>query len=595
MNELDLVVCNHHIHRVLDISNDKILVIDCESLTMPKWISKALELEEIVSGDNEYNTPQYDSLSQAQKSLAHKRYTMIAPILPFVSDDYMRTHLIAKIADKENITKQTVRKYLCLYLAYQDIGRLVPLKNISKRPLSNDEKNFRWALNRYYYSPLKHTLIGSYTLMLKECYTTPNGQLREGYPPFHRYRYFFNKTKKLQSLYISRDGLSDYQRNHRPLLGDGVQEFAPSIGTGMLDSTILDIYLVNDAGQLVGRPILTTCIDAYTSLCCGYALTWEGGVYSLKSLMENIICDKVEHCKSLGICIEKDEWNCDKLPAILVTDKGREYTSCNFEQLADLGVSIINLPPFRPDLKSKVEQFFNVIQNLFKPHLKAYGVVEPNYQERGVQDYRQNACLTLNELETILVKCILYYNTKRVLDAKQYSQELFSDGVKPFSNEIWNHSLKHPGANLIEVSKEQLTLTMFPRGNGTFTRRGLVFKNLRYVANGFTERFLVGGECVVAYDPNQTSHIWLYENGEYTKFALIDKRFDNISFQEAKEQVHEEKAFTKTFEEECMQARIALVKDIETIANVHPKKQGVDASDVRATRRKERIKKRIEG
>ena len=52
----------------------------------------------------------------------------------------------------------------------------------------------------------------------------------------------------------------------------------------MLDATVCDIYLVDNSGNLVGRPILTTCIDAYSSLCCGYALTWEGGIYSLKKL-----------------------------------------------------------------------------------------------------------------------------------------------------------------------------------------------------------------------------------------------------------------------------------------------------------------------
>ena len=30
----------------------------------------------------------------------------------------------------------------------------------------------------------------------------------------------------------------------------------------MLDASILDVYLVNNAGQLVGRPILTLCVDA---------------------------------------------------------------------------------------------------------------------------------------------------------------------------------------------------------------------------------------------------------------------------------------------------------------------------------------------
>lgn len=48
----------------------------------------------------------------------------------------------------------------------------------------------------------------------------------------------------------------------------------------MLDGTVCDIYLVDDAGHLVGRPILLACVDAYTSFCYGYSLLWEGGVYS---------------------------------------------------------------------------------------------------------------------------------------------------------------------------------------------------------------------------------------------------------------------------------------------------------------------------
>lgn len=88
----------------------------------------------------------------------------------------------------------------------------------------------------------------------------------------------------MQNCYISRDGLKDYQRNHRPLLGDGVQEFS-SVGVGMLDATICDIYLVDDAGHLVGRPMLVACVDAYSSFCYGYSLLWEGGVYSLRNLM----------------------------------------------------------------------------------------------------------------------------------------------------------------------------------------------------------------------------------------------------------------------------------------------------------------------
>ena len=102
--------------------------------------------------------------------------------------------------------------------------------------------------------------------------------------------------------------MSYYQRNQRPLVGDGVQAFAPNVGVGMLDATVLDIYLINEAGGVVGRPILTVSVDAYSGLCCGYSLSWEGGTYSLRNLMLNIITDKVEHCKAFGIRRECQQW-----------------------------------------------------------------------------------------------------------------------------------------------------------------------------------------------------------------------------------------------------------------------------------------------
>ena len=89
-----------------------------------------------------------------------------------------------------------------------------------------------------------------------------HGNLVSDYPTFNQFRYFYRKHKKAENFFISREGLTAYQRNSRPLLGDGVQEFAPNIGTAMLDSTICDIYLVNEKGEIAGRPVLTAACDA---------------------------------------------------------------------------------------------------------------------------------------------------------------------------------------------------------------------------------------------------------------------------------------------------------------------------------------------
>ena len=131
----------------------------------------------------------------------------------------------------------------------------------------------------------------------------------------------------MENFHISRSGLTEYQRNSRPLLGDGVQEFAPVIGIAMLDSTICDIYLINEKGEIAGRPILTAACDANTSMCLGYLLSWENDTNSLKDLMLNILEDKVSFCKKKGIAITREQWDLHgKLPGVLVTDQGHEYT-----------------------------------------------------------------------------------------------------------------------------------------------------------------------------------------------------------------------------------------------------------------------------
>ena len=318
--------------------------------------------------------------------------------------------MIRSIAEHKTYSKQTIRNTLCLYLAYQDISVLAP-KPKKEKALTQDEKIMRWALNKFFYTKHQNTITTVYTMMLKERYTDAEGNLLP-HPSIYQFRYFYKKTKNLQNFYISREGMKKHQRNKRPLLGERVQEFASNVGVGMLDSTVCDLYLVNDRGELIGRPVLTACIDAYSSVCCGYSLGWEGGTYSLRGLMLNVISDKVVHCRKHGIDITEKEWDCKELPGTLITDKGSEYASENFEQLTDMGVSIINLPAYRPELKGSVEKFFDLVQSTYKPYLKGKGAIEPDFQERGSHDYRKDACLTLEQFEKILLYCILHYNTR---------------------------------------------------------------------------------------------------------------------------------------------------------------------------------------
>ena len=593
MKNNDIIKKDNTIYRVIDITDTKAFVIDCSKKSMPKWVDLTSLSSYSLCAEELQTLPDINELDMLSRKVAYERFTVISNILPFISDKNKRSTMILQTATDKGISRQTVCAYLWLYLVYQNISALAPKPKENEKALSETEKNINYALNKYFYNQDKNALSTAYTLMLKEKYCDSEGHLLKEYPSFYQFRYFYRKHRKMQNFYISRDGIKNYQRNNRPLLGNGIQDFAYSIGFGMLDSTICDIYLINTSGEIIGRPILTACVDSYSGLCCGYSLSWEGGVYSLRSLMLNVIADKVKWCKKFGIKIDKTDWNCDKLPSTLITDMGKEYASANFEQISDLGVTVINLPPYRPELKGMVEKFFDIIQNLYKPHLKGKGIIEPDFQERGGYDYRKDSCLTMNDFEKIIIRCIIHYNTKIIKENFPYTEKMIAEEIKPFSNCIWNYSMKQTGANLISTDNNTLILTLLPRTIGKFSRKGLVVNRLHYKNENYTEQYLSGGTVTVAYNPENVGEVWLIENGTYTPFELIETRFTSKSISEVKELQNKQQTIINENKPITLQAKIDLATHIETISS-HSQKGNADIKGIRANRQKERQKTHID-
>ena len=87
----------------------------------------------------------------------------------------------------------------------------------------------------------------------------------------------------------------------------------------------------------------------------------------------------------------------------------------------------------------------------------------PDYRERGATNYQEEACLTFDEFEQIVLRCIIYYNSKRVVENFPYTQEMLEAKVKPFANQIFEWGRNQLGANMIDVEPKKLILTLLPR------------------------------------------------------------------------------------------------------------------------------------
>ena len=573
--------------RVVSVMDDAVMTIDCNSPKMPKW----LESEALAGYKKIEEEKTTVEMTPEQSKKAYLRYGIISSILPYIGNVEVRAKLIKISAEEHGISEQTIRKYICDYLVANDVSALAPCVRVEKA-LSETEKIMRKSLNRWYYSTKKRSLKNCYTLMLKEFYCDEEGKLLEEYPSMCQYRYFFRKYNQKSKEYISRNGLSYYQRNLRPLTGgDGVQGFAEAVGMGMLDSTIADIYICNEQGAVIGRPEITFCVDAFSGMICGYSLCLEGGIYAVRDMLLNVVEDKVEHCKKIGIDITEDMWPCKQLPLKLVTDQGSEYKGCNLEQLIDLGCEIVNLKSYRAELKGSVEQSFDAIQGYMEPYLKSYGFIETDFQERGAVDYRKQAVLTLEQYEKMLLHCIIFYNSNRVMKAYRMTEEMIDDNLQPIPCKVWKWCCDNYGSNLINVSREVLIKTLLPRTQAIYSRHGLKANGMYYHNPLYYEEYLDKKEVTVAYDPDNASFIYVIENGAYVRFELTQSRYKDKSLADVEEMQKKQRGIVKELQEQKTQAEIDLARNIQLVLDEVPEdRRPKSIKNIRANRKTEVIK-----
>lgn len=383
MRQNDLLKSDAGDHlRVLLYGEQQSYVVNCQRCKMPFPIStSSLLLMEKLPQDMYRLLALDEDISERQRQQRDRRAELIAPLLveECICDKSYRNKVLREIVSGNSVSRKTVLQYLWLYWVYQSKNALLPAEksNTEKRPLSSDEKTIRWALNKFYYTPQKQSLQTSYKMMLRSKYCDAKGKLKQDYPSFWQFRYFFRQHRDPISESISREGIKAYQRNHRPFVG-AVSDYAGTIGTYMTDATVADIYIVSRLSRRpIGRPVIYTMVDAYSRLITGVYVGLEGGQYALRLLLQNTFADKVSFCRQHGLEIDPQDWPSRHLPTKIMTDRGSEFLGGPLENLCEsYGIEIENLPSYRPDLKGVVEKLFDLIQCAYKPLLKGKGVVE---------------------------------------------------------------------------------------------------------------------------------------------------------------------------------------------------------------------------
>lgn len=555
--------------RLLLRTDEGIWAVSYDLPAAPVFLSHtAFDVCERVPAPKEYGASM--PLTEAQD----RRMELIAPLLEdslCITDNAARRDAAARTAARNNTT---VRRVLRLYYLYLAKGTVGGEKKKAEENHFRKYGDFRWAIETFYFSAKKMPLRMAYDLMLTQRYMK-DGKLDEDAPTWDSFRhYYYDKGfhRRIRRS-VTRNGLSDYQRRERLLTGSAMA-WRDRIGTFQMDATEADIYLVSrfDRSAVIGRPYIYLAVDTVTQLIAGVYVGLKSGDEAVMACLANAAGDKVPFCKGFGVSIRPEQWPNTGFPGKIVTDQGREFMGSRIDELCRLyGMEREALPPFRPDCKGLVEKAFDLIQQKYKPLLRGKGVIEPDAQERWAADYRSQAALNLDEFTEVVIRCVVYLNSSRVLDGFAPAAEMAADDIEPIPSRLWLWYDRMGRSELIPADESEIYRMTLKRTQARLTRKGIVHEGLYYLSDNYIhllQKYGTRKAVTIGFDTDCIDCIYLIDGGEYTPLPLATSCAQYRGLAEAEYELLAEKARQRKrlLHKQEDEARAALAQRVSEIA-----------------------------
>lgn len=624
-------------------------VIDLDTNRMPYPLKRDVvvslyKMQEVSIEDEKghYRTVIEEELSEAEKSKRDHAWEMIMILLNKVQEEELiyvskyRERAIKEVSKTFNISYNTMKSYLIRYWKggkvlnsllpnYFKCGGKGSEKKISEkkrgRPRLRDEnqgvniddnikKMFKIGLNRYYYNERNNSLRTTYELILKDFFTTEqvtqNGvtipilSKSSHLPTYHQFLYWYKKLNNLQREVSSRKGTRVYYQSYRSIIGESTQDAGMGPGTlYQIDSTVFDTYCVSSFNRdlIVGKPILFLVIDVYSRMIVGMNISFEplNSYVGAMVALANSMLSKKEFCAKYGIDIADDDWPVAFVPKRILADRGELNGKQIENAIQRLGISIQNTPAYRADYKGIIEASFLRLNVKVKPFVDGAVINGKNKIERGQNDFRLKASLTVEDLYKIIIKCILFHNNHHVLSDYIIDQMMLEDEVEKIPVKIWEHGLQNKVGQLRALPEEIIKTYLFPSDQAKISPRGVLFRKMLYASeymltNNFFQIARVKGSWSVkiCYDPRDLKHIYLFEENGIQKLTLVDHllKYSNKSLEEIEQIKKFEQEVDLKSKEKELQEKIKLFEDIEQIVQVGRQKTDAERND-----RKSKIKK----
>ncbi|MEH1775380.1 Mu transposase C-terminal domain-containing protein [Nostoc sp.] len=280
------------------------------------------------------------------------------------------------------------------------------------------------------------------------------------------------------------------------------------------DHTKLDVMLVDQYGETLARPWFTKITDSYSRCIMGIHLGFDAPSSLVVALaMRHAMLRKQYSSEYKLHC----EWGTCGVPENLFTDGGKDFRSEHLKQIGfQLGFEC-HLRD-RPPEGGIEERGFGTINTDFLSGF--YGYLGSNIQERPEQ-----ACITLRELNLLIVRYIIDNYNQRI-DARSGDQTRF---------QRWEAGL--PALPSL-IEERQLDICLMKKTRRSIYKGGYVsFENIMY--RGDYLAAYAGESVLLRYDPRDISTVFVYRQDSGKEVLLsqahaIDLETEQISLEEAK-------------------------------------------------------------
>lgn len=368
----------------------------------------------------------------------------------------------------------------------------------------------------------------------------------EQIPSYEQFLYWANKEKDVVRDFQLKHGNKNYNLKGRALLSDSTLEVMGPGSRYQIDASSSDIYVVSelDPNRIIGKPTIYIIVDVFSRMICGIYVgmeenSWDGAMMALVNMVE----DKVDFCKRYGVNIQEGEWPIKHIPHTIIADRGEFKGELPNNLIEGLGIALENTAPYRGDLKGIVEKTHDLIHQQYKSLLP--GVVYKSMSERGENDPRKDAVITLKELTAIIIKIVLYLNNGRVISTYKLSKEMIRDNILAIPLNLWRWGIANVSGRLRGVNNEFLKFSILPSSKAQITKNGIKLNHLCYTCetaeklNWFAKARIVEGWPIdVHYDRRDMSFIYFYDNKskkiERCELTPSYKKYEGFSYDEIK-------------------------------------------------------------